>query len=99
MKMDIFTLAKCFRIPIASVHVLMITQDIKLDNVLVNYRDGDVRFSDVQIGDLGGSYPEDSKWARGGTPIGAPMWTSPEVIMETPWNTATDIWSFGSLVC
>lgn len=26
------------------------------------------------------------------------MWTSPEVIMETPWNTATDIWSFGTVV-
>ncbi|KAK0113410.1 hypothetical protein ONS96_014276 [Cadophora gregata f. sp. sojae] len=26
------------------------------------------------------------------------MWSSPEIIMETPWNTATDIWSFGSVV-
>jgi hypothetical protein len=26
------------------------------------------------------------------------MWSSPEVIMETPWNTATDIWSFGAVV-
>jgi len=53
----------------------------------------------VQLGDLGGSYPADSKWAREGTPVGAPMWSSPEVIMETPWNTATDIWSFGTVVC
>jgi len=58
-----------------------------------------VRFSGVQLGDLGGSYPADSKWAREGTPVGAPMWSSPEVIMETRWNTATDIWSFGTVVC
>lgn len=64
----------------------------------MNYREGDIRFSDVQLGDLGGSYPSDSEYAKGGTPVSAPMWTSPEVIMETPWNTATDIWSFGTVV-
>ena len=73
-------------------------KDVKLDNVLVNYREGDIRFSDVQLGDLGGACPVDSEYAKGGTSIGAPMWTSPEVIMETPWNTATDIWSFGAVV-
>ncbi|OXV07872.1 hypothetical protein Egran_04364 [Elaphomyces granulatus] len=72
--------------------------DVKPDNVFVNYREGEVRFSDVQLGDLGGTYPADSRYAKEGTPIGAPMWTSPEVIMETPWNTATDIWSFGTLL-
>ncbi|OBT63980.1 hypothetical protein VE03_05934 [Pseudogymnoascus sp. 23342-1-I1] len=71
--------------------------DVKLDNILVNYVEGDIRFSDIQLGDLGGAYPEDSKYAKEGTPVGASMWTSPEVIMETPWNTATDIWSFGAL--
>jgi serine/threonine protein kinase len=73
-------------------------EDVKLDNVLVNYREGGIRFSDVQLGDLGGACPADSEHAKGGTSIGAPMWTSPEVIMETPWNTATDIWSFGTVV-
>lgn len=75
--------------------------DIKLDNIFVNYNkyaSNDVRFSDVQLGDLGGAYPADSEWAKKGTPVGAPMWSSPEVIMETPWNTATDIWSFGAIV-
>jgi serine/threonine protein kinase len=73
-------------------------KDVKLDNVLVNYRAGDIQFSDVQLGDLGGTCPADSKYAKGGTPVGAPMWSSPEVIMETSWNTATDIWSFGTMV-
>ncbi|KAK2765666.1 hypothetical protein FQN54_008522 [Arachnomyces sp. PD_36] len=74
--------------------------DIKPDNVLVNYGDkdgkNDTRFSHIQLGDLGGAYPTSSKWAKSGTPVGAPMWRSPEMIMETPWNTATDIWSFGA---
>lgn len=64
----------------------------------MNYREADVRFSTVQLGDLGGTTPADSKYAKGGVPVGAPMWSSPEVIMETPWNTATDIWSFGTMV-
>lgn len=89
--------------------VLLLTKmrviiDVKLDNIFVNYKrhddvDNGIRFSDVQLGDLGGTYPADSKWAREGTPVGATLWNSPEVIMETPWNTATDIWSFGAVVC
>lgn len=74
--------------------------DVKPSNVFVNHMkdQSDVRFSDVQLGDFGGSYHQDSKWAKSGTPIGAPMWSSPEVLMEMPWNTATDIWSFGTMV-
>jgi serine/threonine protein kinase len=64
--------------------------DVKPDNIFVNYREGDNRFSDVQLGDLGGACSTHSAIAKEGTPIGAPMWSSPEVIMETPWNTATD---------
>lgn len=75
-------------------------KDVKPDNIFVNYNtEGDIRFSDVQLGDLGSACPADSIYAKEGTPIGAPMWSSPEVIMETPWNTATDIWSFGTVVC
>ncbi|KAI1746927.1 STE/STE20 protein kinase [Xylaria castorea] len=63
--------------------------DIKLNNIFVNLKANseEIRFSDVQLGDFGGSYPEDSKWARSGTRIGAPIWNSPEVILETPWNS------------
>jgi serine/threonine protein kinase len=73
-------------------------QDIKLDNIFCNYGEGDIRFSHIRLGDLGGACPVDSAYAKEGNPIGAPMWSSPEVIMETPWNTATDIWSFGTMV-
>lgn len=77
--------------------------DVKPGNILVNYKDdkddvNEVRFSDVQLGDFGGSYHQESEWATSTTPIGAPMWSSPEVLMEIPWNTATDIWSFGTVV-
>lgn len=73
-------------------------QDLKPDNVFVNFQEGDVRFSDVRLGDLGGCCPTDSDLAKSGTLVGAPIWSSPEVILEMPWNTATDIWSFGAVV-
>jgi serine/threonine protein kinase len=71
-----------------------------LDNIFVNYAqgEGDVRFTDVQLGDLGGCYPADSHWATSGTMVGAPIWNSPEIMFEEKWNTATDIWSFGAVV-
>ena len=72
--------------------------DVKPDNVFVNLQEGDMRFADVKLGDLGGCYSVDSEYATTGTLVGAPIWTSPEVLMEMPWNTATDIWSFGTMV-
>ncbi|RAL04200.1 serine/threonine protein kinase [Aspergillus ibericus CBS 121593] len=76
--------------------------DIKPDNIFVNYTErgpeSGIRFSEVQLGDLGGTCHIDSKWAKSGTPLGAPMWRSPEMIMETPWGTPTDIWSFGAML-
>jgi serine/threonine protein kinase len=74
--------------------------DVKLNNVLVNYtstNDGqdDIRFTDVELADLGSAYPADHKYAQKGVPIGAPFWRSSEVILGLPWNTSTDIWSFG----
>ncbi|KAH9871716.1 hypothetical protein J1614_005972 [Plenodomus biglobosus] len=72
--------------------------DVKPDNVFVNLQQGASRFSDVQLGDLGGCYPADSEWAMSGTFVGAPMWSSPEILLEDPWNTATDIWSFGAML-
>lgn len=67
----------------------------------MNYKRGvedNTRFTDVQLGDLGGACHVDSKWATSGTPLGAPMWRSPEMIMETPWGPPADIWSFGAVV-
>ncbi|RMZ68709.1 serine threonine kinase [Pyrenophora seminiperda CCB06] len=54
--------------------------DVKPDNVFVNLQEGDMRFSDVQLGDLGGCYPAESGFATSGTMVGAPIWSSPELI-------------------
>ncbi|KAE8373340.1 kinase-like domain-containing protein [Aspergillus bertholletiae] len=64
---------------------------LKPDNILCV-------ISDVRLGDLGGTCHIDSKGATSGTPLGAPMWRSPEMIMETPWGTPTDIWSYGTVL-
>ncbi|RJE18156.1 serine threonine protein kinase [Aspergillus sclerotialis] len=76
--------------------------DVKPDNIFVNYKsrgvEDSMRFTDVQLGGLGGACHFDSKWAKSGTPLGAPMWRSPEMIMETPWGPPTDIWSFGVIL-
>jgi hypothetical protein len=59
-------------------------EDVKLDNVFANYKEGDTRFSDVKLGNLGGTHHKDSNFAKESTPVGAPMWNSPEITMETP---------------
>lgn len=73
---------------------------MKPDNILVDYSPDDAanRFADVQLADFGSTSHIDSKYARRGAPIGAPIWRSPEALFKQPWNTATDIWSFGTLV-
>jgi serine/threonine protein kinase len=74
-------------------------KDVKLDNVLVNLQENDDdRFTDIQLGDLGGCVSADSEWATSGTQVGTPMWSAPELLMEILWNTAADIWSFGTVV-
>lgn len=73
--------------------------DVKADNILVNEQpDQTNRFTDVQLADMGNSYPKTHEYALESQPIGAPMWTSPEVLMHMSWDTKTDIWAFGTLV-
>lgn len=81
------------------VHCLTYFADIKPDNILVNYGQGDIRFTDVQLADCGSTVPSDSPYAKDGDLIGAPIWRSPEAQLRIGWGTPTDIWSFGTLVC
>lgn len=62
--------------------------DDKLGNIFVSYRktQGEVRFSDGQLDDFGDQLPPKSS-----TLIGAPMWSSPEFLMEMPLVTATNM--------
>ena len=92
----------------APLHVpnLSCVPDVRLDNVFVNYQkdsennQDDIRFTDVQLSDCGGTYHVDHKYAKQGVKIGGPVWRSPEVTLELPvgWTTATDILPFGLCV-
>jgi hypothetical protein len=80
--------------------------DIKLNNVLCNYRrdedpsqDGvDIRFSEVLLADLGSCVPSSSDYAKKGELIEAQILRSPEASLKLPWGLCTDIWSFGAMV-
>ncbi|KAK3363696.1 kinase-like domain-containing protein [Lasiosphaeria hispida] len=76
----------------------MVHTDIKLDNIFVNHGQGgsDLRFSEIQLGDCGGVVSQQSSFAKEGHVIGAGFARSPEATLQLPWNTATDIWSFGN---
>ena len=72
--------------------------DIKPDNVLVNYGQGDIRFADVELADCGNTVRVDSVFAKDCDLIGAPIWRSPEAQLQIGWGTPTDIWSLGTMV-
>ncbi|KAE8348116.1 kinase-like protein [Aspergillus coremiiformis] len=55
--------------------------DVKPSNVLVNYQQGEVRFSDVQVADFGSTVHINSPYAQKGDPIGTPIFRSPEAHM------------------
>ena len=53
---------------------LTVGQDVKHENIFVTLQEGDIQFSEVQFGDLGGCYAADFEWASSGTLVGAPIW-------------------------
>lgn len=65
--------------------------DIKPSNVLVNYQPGEVRFKGVQLADFGSTVPMGSSYAKGGDPIGIPIFRSPEAQLQMCWGTTTGI--------
>jgi serine/threonine protein kinase len=72
--------------------------DIKPDNILVNYGQGNMRLADVKLADFGSTVHMDSRYATEGDFIGAPIFRSPEAHLQMRWSTTTDIWSFGTTV-
>ncbi|KDN70502.1 putative serine/threonine protein kinase [Colletotrichum sublineola] len=76
----------------------MVHTDVKLDNIFVNCGQNKQRFSEIQLGDCGGVVSEDSDFAREGHAIGAAFTRSPEAMLELPWGTSTDVWSFGNAI-
>lgn len=77
----------------------LVHTDVKLDNVFVNYGSRThSRFTEIQLGDLGGVVHQNSGFAKDGHLIGAGISRSPEATLQLHWGTATDIWSFGNVV-
>lgn len=77
----------------------LVHTDVKLDNVFVNYgSQPQSRFSEIQLGDLGGVVHQDSDFAKEGHLIGSSISRSPEATLQLHWGTATDVWSFGNVV-
>lgn len=72
--------------------------DIKPNNILVNYNHQKDRISTACLADFGNTVRNDSKYAKDGFPIGAPIFRSPEAALRLPWGCATDIWSLGTTV-
>jgi serine/threonine protein kinase len=72
--------------------------DIKLGNILVDFGQSGQRFSTIQLADFGDCVSHDSHFAKEGVLIGTSVTRSPEALLNLPWGTATDIWSFGSVV-
>jgi serine/threonine protein kinase len=76
--------------------------DVKLMNILANTSNENPsnRFSSIKLADFGETFHIDSKQAKEAMPISSAIWRSPEAQLQVDsgWNTATDIWSFGLCV-
>lgn len=72
--------------------------DIKPTNVLVDHGHDEHRSSDFQLANFGSTVHIDSSYARDGESIGTPIFGSPEAQLQMRWGSATDIWSFGTMV-
>ncbi|ESZ92264.1 serine/threonine protein kinase [Sclerotinia borealis F-4128] len=98
-RLEIKHVAKCVQEALKVFHEDgYVHTDIKPDNVLVNYGQGDIRFADVELADCGSTVHVDSVFAKDRDIIGAPIWRSPEAQLQTGWGTPTDIWSFGTMI-
>ncbi|KAH7139421.1 kinase-like domain-containing protein [Dendryphion nanum] len=72
--------------------------DIKPKNVLINYGTGNNRIKEVQLADLGGSLPLDSKFLKEGEEMGTEVFRSPEAQLQLGLGPPMDIWAFGATV-
>ncbi|KAF2963789.1 hypothetical protein GQX73_g9785 [Xylaria multiplex] len=98
-RLEIKQVAKCILEALRILHKDgLVHTDVKLDNVLVNYGQGDQRFSKIQLSDFGGAVSQDSSFAKEGHTIGATFTRSPEAMLQLSWGTSTDVWSFRNTI-
>ncbi|KAF2225477.1 kinase-like domain-containing protein [Elsinoe ampelina] len=69
--------------------------DIKPNNILVNL-DAKGCITDVQLADLEATMHQNREMAMSGTPVGTPIFRSPEATLGISWKQSTDLWSFGT---
>ncbi|KAI4187881.1 MAG: hypothetical protein LQ346_005423, partial [Caloplaca aetnensis] len=92
---EVKQVAKAVLQALAALHAEGIVHtDVKPDNILVNHGSNGARFSDVKLADCGDSTHVDSVEEL--HTIGAPIFRSPEAMLDLVWGTPTDIWSFGA---
>ena len=72
--------------------------DIKLNNVLINHENGASRITEVKLADCETAALMDANKSIAGGLIGAAMFRSPEAFFRRGMGSATDIWSFGTMV-
>lgn len=97
---DIKKVAKTILLALKPLHEDgLVHTDVKLDNVFANYSSQPhSRFSEIQLGDLGGVVHQNSGFAKEGHLISAGISRRPEATLQLHWGTAADIWSFGNTV-
>ncbi|GAB1744222.1 hypothetical protein NU219Hw_g1375t2 [Hortaea werneckii] len=73
-------------------------QDIKPDNILLNYDQKGATVVEAKLADYGDAYEADLDTNPHGAAhvIGAGIFRSPEALLGLQWSTSTDIWSFGA---
>lgn len=69
----------------------MVSTDVKVDNVLVNFApsfqcESGQRFTDIQLADLESTVHITSRHCRGCEEIGTPIWRSPEAQLGLQWG-------------
>ena len=74
----------------------VIHRDLKPDNIFLTDKN-QVR-NQVKIGDFGIAKELDSKDHLAKTLVGTPNNMAPEVVQGEPYNTKSDIWSFGTIL-
>lgn len=86
------------RVPYSGHAFALIDPDIKPSNVLVNYDPLDGDITEIQLADLENTVSKDSRYAIEGDPIGTSIFRSTEATLQMHWGTATDVWSFGTMI-